>query len=88
MMAGTSPNDPVFFLHHCNIDRLWAIWQSRHPGQNYPLSVPFKPHALTDHMPPWVSPPEQIRPVDMLNHQSLGYSYDTDPRSMRINVSP
>ncbi|QFZ18983.1 tyrosinase family protein [Saccharothrix syringae] len=27
-MAQTdSPNDPVFFLHHCNIDRLWSRWQ-------------------------------------------------------------
>jgi tyrosinase len=24
-----SPNDPVFFLHHCNIDRLWSQWQAR-----------------------------------------------------------
>jgi tyrosinase len=23
-----SPNDPVFFLHHCNIDRLWSRWQA------------------------------------------------------------
>jgi len=23
----TSPKDPVFFLLHCNVDRLWAKWQ-------------------------------------------------------------
>ena len=22
----TSPRDPIFFLHHCNIDRLWNAW--------------------------------------------------------------
>ena len=22
-----APRDPVFFLHHCNIDRIWAQWQ-------------------------------------------------------------
>ncbi|GAA0514687.1 tyrosinase [Paractinoplanes deccanensis] len=22
-----APNDPVFWLHHCNIDRLWWLWQ-------------------------------------------------------------
>ena len=27
MGPGTSPNDPIFFLHHCNVDRIWAKWQ-------------------------------------------------------------
>lgn len=26
MRQATSPNDPVFFLHHCNVDRIWAGW--------------------------------------------------------------
>lgn len=34
MAPGTSPNDPVFFLHHCNVDRVWALWMDRH-GSNY-----------------------------------------------------
>jgi hypothetical protein len=33
MQPGTSPNDPVFFLHHANIDRLWAIWQQKNAAQ-------------------------------------------------------
>ena len=24
--------DPIFFLHHCEVDRLWWIWQQSHPG--------------------------------------------------------
>lgn len=32
MQPGTSPNDPVFFLHHCNVDRLWAVWEQKNPG--------------------------------------------------------
>lgn len=24
--------DPIFYLHHCNVDRLWARWQASHPG--------------------------------------------------------
>ncbi|RYP25508.1 hypothetical protein DL768_011472 [Monosporascus sp. mg162] len=27
MLVNYSPNDPIFFLHHCNIDRLWWQWQ-------------------------------------------------------------
>ncbi len=26
MTQMTSPRDPIFFLHHCNIDRLWNAW--------------------------------------------------------------
>ena len=34
----TSPNDLIFFFHHCNIDRLWAEWQANgHEG------TPFYP---------------------------------------------
>lgn len=36
MAPMTSPNDPVFFLHHCNIDRIWSLWQSKHRNQTYP----------------------------------------------------
>ncbi|KAK0545117.1 hypothetical protein OC846_005794 [Tilletia horrida] len=27
MFGSHSPNDPIFFLHHANIDRLWWSWQ-------------------------------------------------------------
>jgi hypothetical protein len=22
-----SPTDPIFWLHHCNVDRMWALWE-------------------------------------------------------------
>ena len=34
MVDMTSPNDPVFWLHHCNIDRLWAEWRVQHPTRD------------------------------------------------------
>ena len=24
--------DPIFFLHHCNVDRLLSLWSALHPG--------------------------------------------------------
>lgn len=27
----SSPNDPVFFMHHAMLDRVWWIWQALHP---------------------------------------------------------
>jgi hypothetical protein len=32
-------NDPVFWLHHCNIDRLWASWN--HGGGRNPTTQTF-----------------------------------------------
>ena len=29
--ANASPNDPLFFLHHANVDRVYAMWQDRDP---------------------------------------------------------
>lgn len=28
----SSPNDPLFFLHHTQVDRLWYLWQSVSPA--------------------------------------------------------
>ena len=30
--AWTSPNDPIFFAHHANVDRSLMVWQRRHNG--------------------------------------------------------
>lgn len=27
-----APNDPIFFLHHAMIDKLWYDWQHKHPS--------------------------------------------------------
>ena len=27
----TAAFDPIFWLHHCNVDRLFALWQSQYP---------------------------------------------------------
>ena len=59
----TSPNDPVFFLHHCNVDRIWEVWR------NSGSAGPFEPqsggpvgHKLPDFLLPWngENSPEQV----------------------------
>lgn len=50
-VPAVSPNDPVFWLHHCNVDRLWTTWQQRHtPGAYAPISGADTGHNLTDEM--------------------------------------
>jgi tyrosinase len=34
----TAAQDPIFFLHHCNIDRLWDLWLAEGGGRTDPLS--------------------------------------------------
>ncbi|MGR9052518.1 MAG: tyrosinase family protein [Gammaproteobacteria bacterium] len=95
MLPAQSPNDPVFFLHHCNVDRLWARWQACSSNPNYlPVSGGPPGHNLNDPMFPWLAGPSDratpttgprngIRtPNSTLDHTALGYVYDTE-----INVS-
>jgi tyrosinase len=80
MFWGTSPNDPAFWLHHANIDRLWAKWGTMHASEPYHpsgsgLELGPAGHNLHDPMRPW----NEKTPADVLDHRALGYSYDTDP---------
>ena len=85
MMAMSSPNDPVFWLHHCNIDRLWAEWQREHPERVYlpPSGTPavVAGHALDDPMPPWNDEATPPTPRSVLDHHALEYTYDNEPTS-------
>jgi hypothetical protein len=45
MDTSSSPADPIFFLHHANIDRLWSNWQQQNsasepPNQSEELQPP------------------------------------------------
>jgi tyrosinase len=88
MMAMSSPNDPVFWLHHCNIDRLWAEWQRENPTANYlpPSGTPnvVAGHGRDDPMPPWNNEQSPPTPASVLDHHALGYTYDDEPASAGI----
>lgn len=73
-----SPNDPVFFLHHANIDRLWAEWQQVHGYNSY---RPRKGYALNnrdDRMRPFESFGIRVTPGDVDDYRRLGYRYEGD----------
>ncbi|TXI22265.1 MAG: tyrosinase family protein [Nitrosomonas sp.] len=65
-----SPGDPVFYLHHCWIDMLWAKWQLAHPGVAFESSGANL--GLNDPLMEW---PDRT-PANVLNHHALGYTYD------------
>jgi tyrosinase len=35
----TAGLDPLFWLHHCNVDRLWTVWRRRKPSHTNPADA-------------------------------------------------
>lgn len=62
----TSPTDPMFWLHHAQIDRLWHIWRQAHPAPAPPLT------GSDRIMDPWAESYD-----DLLDIGVLGYAYDS-----------
>ena len=60
----TAAYDPLFWAHHCMIDRLWYLWQLRHPGAGVP--APQLDRALAPF-------PMTVR--ETLDITQLGYDY-------------
>jgi tyrosinase len=68
----TAANDPIFWLHHCNIDRVWASWNKA--GGLNPDDATFKsqPFTFADRAGKAV----QRKVGDALDTQQLDYAYD------------
>lgn len=50
-----SPNDPMFWMHHANVDRIWAFWQRDGHGGSafYPATTTPAVFGLNDPMWPY-----------------------------------
>lgn len=81
MADATSPNDPVFFLHHAYLDFLWERWKKQHPSldpylpktgsSGYDLSSTVVFHAPSKPAP-WAGTWTVQQTLDTT---ALGYSY-------------
>ncbi|MCJ1404105.1 hypothetical protein MMC11_007330 [Xylographa trunciseda] len=75
--------DPVFWFHHCNIDRIMAIWQATHPKRWFPATTPgnkgpddplYPFRAFKDGKVDWWTS------NDSIDTKKFGYTYaDLDP---------
>jgi tyrosinase len=81
MGPSTSPNDPVFYLNHCNEDRIWEAWMQQPPAGHGRVYVPrqsasaaLRGHRLNDTLNSLLS--GSTTPAQMLNVNRL-YTYDS-----------
>jgi tyrosinase len=80
MSPSTSPNDPVFYLNHCNADRIWEAWLTRHGRVYLPdmtASAQLRGHRIND---PIASPlSSAIATAGGVLNVSVNYTYDALP---------
>jgi len=81
MSPSSSPNDPVFYLNHCNVDRIWESWMRPAPAGHGRVYAPgtgapvaLKGHRLNDTLTSLIS--GSTTPAQMLNVTAT-YTYDT-----------
>jgi hypothetical protein len=73
----TAANDPIFWLHHGNIDRLWDHWLNLGDGRQNPQDAAFldTQYQFADVGGQVVT----VRIRDVLHSAVLGYRYDNVP---------
>jgi tyrosinase len=71
MGNGMSPLDPIFWLHHCNIDCLWAQWVGVGNNTTPPLNLTYN-NQFVDATGQAVN----ATSASALNFTALGYTYD------------
>ena len=73
MCSGTSPQDPIFMMHHCNIDRIWDEWNFRgNPNSPDPLWLDM---AFTQHFYQPDGTLQSYAVNQLLEVEPLGYTY-------------
>ncbi|MDZ8184938.1 MAG: tyrosinase family protein [Nostoc sp. ChiSLP02] len=84
----SSPYDPVFWLHHANVDRLWIEWQDNgHQGSNfYPAKNQPYGHNLKDRMWPWDGGMSTPKATALGNLLPLLPKFDSDDLVRPIDV--
>ncbi|WP_256575730.1 MULTISPECIES: tyrosinase family protein [unclassified Pseudomonas] len=76
MAEASSPNDPIFFLHHCYMDLLWERWKQQHRSSGKPFAEPLLNQTLVFHPDnepaPW---PQTFTVQETIDTQALNYRY-------------
>jgi tyrosinase len=79
-----SPRDPIFMMHHSNIDRIWANWTAlgrQNSTDPLWLNMPF----TNNYISPTGTPYTRVV-KDVLSTQALGYTYDDLPKADNLKI--
>lgn len=70
----TAATDPIFWLHHCNVDRVWATWHAGQPAGVYPAD--WTARTLNGFVGGQGEDTGDWRVAGVLETRPLGYGYD------------
>jgi tyrosinase len=80
---GTAAADPVFYVHHSNIDRLWNLWLAQGGGRADPLGTATwrnKSYTFFDEN----GNPVVMKTCDILRAaEQLNYTYESEPAQVK-----
>jgi tyrosinase len=82
MKTLASPNDPLFWLNHGHIDKIWSDWQAAGNGRStsaayIPQAGHVRGHNLVDALFPFA-----YKIQNTFDTRAMGYSYAPSPRSV------
>lgn len=66
--------DPIFFAHHCMIDRIWYLWQVKNGANN------ITPGLLDMELPPFGK-----RVSDVIDIETMGYDYAVSAKTIDVS---
>jgi len=78
--------DPIFYLHHANIDRLWQMWLDLDPAHKNSHDNDWLTSSFTFPTPDGGT--QQWEVQDVLDTTELGYVYDTVAPPTKFAAAP
>lgn len=71
-----APNDPLFWMHHCNIDRIWTVWHSKNSDGLYPK--PWRDELFSGFMDTRGRLAPTVNAASTMRTENFGYDYPFD----------